>query len=127
MPDLLVALPLMFIADRPNILWIFAVIYGFGLGADFMLIPLMAAQLFGPNSLARVMGILLPVDSIGLTVFPFVLGVMHGQLANYWRAHHVPHQRLEVPAVPGMGVDPVVDGEAAPSPRQEQLDAVLAQ
>jgi MFS family permease len=82
---LLVALPLplLFIADRPNIPWIFAIVYGFGLGADFMLIPLMAAELFGPNSLARVMGVLLPVDSIGLTVFPFVLGLMHDQLGNY--------------------------------------------
>jgi MFS family permease len=82
---LLVALPLplLFVADRPYVPWIFAMIYGFGLGADFMMIPLMAAELFGANSLARVMGVLLPVDSIGLTVFPFVLGVMHDQLGNY--------------------------------------------
>ncbi|MCY3639406.1 MAG: hypothetical protein OXH37_00120, partial [Gammaproteobacteria bacterium] len=76
-------LPMLFFADQPGIPWIFAMIYGFGLGADFMMIPLMAAELFGANSLARVMGIILPVDSIGLTLFPFVLGVMHDQLGNY--------------------------------------------
>jgi len=43
------------------------------------------------------------------------------------RAHHVPHQRLEVPSVPGMGEDPVVDGEAAPPPRQQVPDPLLAQ
>ena len=76
-------LPLLYIADQPGIPWIFAMIYGFGLGADFMMIPLMAAEIFGANSLARVMGIILPVDSIGLTAFPFILGVMHDQLGNY--------------------------------------------
>jgi hypothetical protein len=43
------------------------------------------------------------------------------------RAHHVPHQRLEVAPVPGMRMDPVVDGEAASSPRHQQLDPLLAQ
>ena len=76
-------LPMLFFADHTGIPWIFAMIYGFGLGADFMMIPLMAAELFGANSLARVMGIILPVYSIGLTLFPFVLGVMHDQLGNY--------------------------------------------
>ena len=82
---LLVALPLpmLLMVERPAVPWVFAMVYGFGLGADFMLIPLMAAELFGANSLARVMGILLPVDSIGLTIFPFVLGVMHDHLGNY--------------------------------------------
>ena len=43
----------------------------------------MAAQTFGPNSLARAMGIMLPVDSIGQTCFPFVLGLMHDRFENY--------------------------------------------
>ncbi len=42
-------------------------------------------------------------------------------------AHHVAGQRLKTPAVPGGHIDPVVDGEAASPPRQQQLDPLLAQ
>lgn len=76
-------IPLLYIIDQPWMPFLFAVAFGLGLGADFMLIPLMAAELFGPNSLARVMGIILPVDSVGQTVFPFLLGFMYDQAGNY--------------------------------------------
>jgi MFS family permease len=48
-----------------------------------MLIPLMAAQLFGPNSLARAMGLILPADSVGQTSFPFLLGFLHDRYGDY--------------------------------------------
>jgi nitrate/nitrite transporter NarK len=48
-----------------------------------MMVPLMVAQLFGPNSLARAMGILLPLGSIGQTCCPFLLGVMRDHQRNY--------------------------------------------
>ncbi|WP_321476896.1 MFS transporter [uncultured Paludibaculum sp.] len=76
-------LPLLFVIEQPGAPELFAVLFGFGLGADFMLIPLMAAQLFGANSLARVMGIVLPVDSIAQTCFPFLLGLMRDRLGDY--------------------------------------------
>jgi hypothetical protein len=37
------------------------------------------------------------------------------------------HQRLEVPSVLGMRIDPVVHGEATSAPRQQELDPLLAQ
>lgn len=76
-------IPLLYAIDQPSMPFLFAVAFGFGLGADFMLIPLMAAELFGPNSLARVMGVILPVDSVGQTIFPFLLGYMYDQAGNY--------------------------------------------
>lgn len=76
-------IPLLYIVDQPSIPFLFAIAFGFGLGADFMLIPLMAAEVFGANSLARVMGIILPVDSVGQTVFPFLLGYMYDRAGNY--------------------------------------------
>ena len=76
-------IPLLYIVDQPSIPFLFAVAFGFGLGADFMLIPLMAAEVFGANSLARVMGIILPVDSVGQTVFPFLLGYLYDRAGNY--------------------------------------------
>jgi nitrate/nitrite transporter NarK len=77
------SIPLLFIVDRPGVAPAFALLFGFGLGADYMMIPLMAAQLFGPNSLARAMGIILPVGSIGQTCCPFLLGVLRDHQRNY--------------------------------------------
>jgi MFS family permease len=76
-------LPLLFIIARPGLPLLFALAFGFGLGACYMLIPLMAAQMFGPNSLARVMGIILPADSIGQTCFPFLIGILRDSFGNY--------------------------------------------
>lgn len=76
-------IPLLAIIDQPGVATLFAIVFGFGLGADYMLIPLMAAELFGPNSLARVMGIVLPADSLGQTCFPFLLGLLHDRFGNY--------------------------------------------
>ena len=47
-------------------------------------------------------------------------------LQTHRRAHHVPHQRLEIPPVPRMRKDPVVHGEAATPPRQEKIDPLVA-
>jgi hypothetical protein len=41
-------------------------------------------------------------------------------------AHHVAHEGLELAPVAGMDEDPVVHGEAASPPRQEQIDPLLA-
>jgi MFS family permease len=72
-------IPLLFVIARTGSPQLF----GCGLGADYMLIPLMAAQIFGPNSLARAMGVILLLDSIGQTCFPFLLGVLHDRFGNY--------------------------------------------
>ncbi len=67
-------------------LYAFAVLFGFGMGADYMLIPLMAAEQFGVNSLARAMAIILPVNTIGQTWFPYFVSVLREQFGNYTTA-----------------------------------------
>jgi MFS family permease len=71
------------LAVHPNsysMLYIFAILFGFGMGADYMLIPLMAADQFGVNSLARAMAVILPVNTIGQTWFPYFVSIIkeHG-------------------------------------------------
>jgi MFS family permease len=77
------SIPVLFWIDRAGASEVFAVIFGFGLGADYMLIPLLTAELFGKESLARVMGIILPVDSLAQTCFPFALGLLRDRLGAY--------------------------------------------
>jgi MFS family permease len=61
----------------------FAVLFGFGMGADYMLIPLMAAEQFGVNSLARAMAIILPVNTIGQTWFPYFVSILRERFGSY--------------------------------------------
>jgi MFS family permease len=48
-----------------------------------MLIPLMAAEQFGVNTLARAMAIILPVNTIGQTWFPYFVSVLRDRAGNY--------------------------------------------
>ncbi len=53
------AIPLLLVPDFPGRIYIFVVIFGIGLGGDYMIIPLMAGDLFGIKALGRTMGIIL--------------------------------------------------------------------
>jgi MFS family permease len=67
----------------PDNLYLFAVLFGFGLGADYMLIPLMAAEQFGVNTLARAMAIILPTDTIGQTWCPYLVSFIQESTGSY--------------------------------------------
>jgi len=80
-----VTIPIL-LAVRPSqemTIYIFAVLFGFGMGADYMLIPLMAADQFGVNSLARAMAVILPVNTIGQTWFPYFVSILRESFGNY--------------------------------------------
>ena len=78
-------IPLLLMVRPSNETWlyVFGVLFGFGMGADYMLIPLMAADRFGVNSLARAMAIILPVNTIGQTWFPYFVALLRDNFGNY--------------------------------------------
>jgi MFS family permease len=67
----------------PSTPWLFAVLFGFAMGADYMLIPLMAAEQFGVNSLARAMAIILPANTLSQTWFPYLTSVMQKHFGSF--------------------------------------------
>ncbi len=69
--------------DRPTSLYLFAIVFGFAMGADYMLIPLMAAEQFGINSLARAMAIILPANTIGQTWCPYLVSALRENSGAY--------------------------------------------
>jgi sugar phosphate permease len=71
------AIPLLLLPDFPGRIYIFAVIFGIGLGGDYMIIPLMAADLFGIRALGRTMGIILVADGIAESLFPMLIGHLY--------------------------------------------------
>ncbi len=62
---------------------VFAIVFGFAMGADYMLIPLMAAEQFGVNSLARAMAIILPANTIGQTWCPYLVSFLRQHFGSY--------------------------------------------
>lgn len=69
--------------EQPEYMYLFAILFGFGMGADYMLIPLMAAEQFGVTSLARAMGIILPADTLGQAWAPYTIGWLHDKFGSY--------------------------------------------
>jgi MFS family permease len=64
-------------------LYVFAIVFGFAMGADYMLIPLIAAEQFGVNTLARAMAIILPVNTIGQTWCPELISILRHHYGSY--------------------------------------------
>jgi sugar phosphate permease len=73
------AIPLLLLPDFPGRVYLFAIIFGIGLGGDYMIIPLMAADLFGLRALGRTMGIVLVADGIAESLFPMLVGHMYNE------------------------------------------------
>jgi MFS family permease len=71
------SIPLLLVPDFPGRLYIFAVIFGIGLGGDYMIIPLMAGDLFGIKTLGRVMGIILVADGLAESLSPMMVGALY--------------------------------------------------
>jgi len=77
------AITLFLMPDFSGKIYVFAVIYGIGLGGDYMIIPLMAGDLFGVKALGRTMGIILVADGIAESLLPMGVGATYDATGNY--------------------------------------------
>ena len=78
-----ISIVLLYYASTPGVIYLFAFIFGIGLGGDYMIIPLMAAQLFGVKVMGRVMGLVLTVDGIGEALSPMLAGAIRDHTGSY--------------------------------------------
>jgi sugar phosphate permease len=77
------AIPLLFFASSRGAMGLFAVIFGIGLGGEYLIIPLMAAELFGVRVLGRVMGIIVTADGVAEAVSPMFVGYLRDVTGSY--------------------------------------------
>ena len=77
------AIPPLFYAPTPATLKVFAFVFGIGLGGDYMIIPLMAAELYGVAIMGRVMGIVLTADSVAESVVPMIVAGLRDSTGSY--------------------------------------------
>jgi len=77
------AIPLLLLPGARGAIYLFAVVFGLGLGGEYMVIPLMAGELFGVRVLGRTMGVILTGDGIAEATAPWVVGRMHDATGSY--------------------------------------------
>ena len=77
------SIPMLVYAPSPATLKICAFLFGIGLGGDYMIIPLMAAELYGVAILGRVMGIVLTADSVSESLVPMLVASMRDASGSY--------------------------------------------
>ena len=65
------------------ILWTFALVFGFSMGADYMLIPLVTAECFGTTSLGKLLALVIMGYSIGQWAGPWFVGELFDARHSY--------------------------------------------
>lgn len=76
-------IPLLFLARRPAALWGFAVAFGFAMGADYMLIPLVTAECFGVSALGKLLALIIMGYSVGQWAGPVLAGRIFDATRSY--------------------------------------------
>jgi MFS family permease len=77
------SISLLFLSSHPLAVWTFALVFGFALGADYMLIPLLTAECFGLSILGRVLSLIISGYSVGQWVAPWVAGRIFDAYHSY--------------------------------------------
>jgi MFS family permease len=78
-----VSIPPLALSATPAMLRLFAFLFGIGLGGDYMLIPLMAAELFGVRVMGRLLGIIITADGIAEAVVPMGIAALRDRTGTY--------------------------------------------
>jgi MFS family permease len=77
------AIPLLYLHQTHAALYFFAAIFGIGLGGDYMIIPLMTAELFGVEVLGRLMGVILTASGVAEATSPWMVGHLRDVSGSY--------------------------------------------
>jgi MFS family permease len=77
------AIPLLFATGFTGTMYVFAVVFGIALGGDYMIIPLMAAEIFGVRLLGRLMGVIITADGVAEAVSPWIVGRLRDASGSY--------------------------------------------
>jgi MFS family permease len=78
-----VAIPILFLLRAPGAIYLFAAIFGVALGGDYMIVPLMTAEIFGLRMLGRLMGVILTADGVAEALSPWFLGRLRDARGSY--------------------------------------------
>jgi MFS family permease len=76
-------IPILHFAQQPVAAWSFALAFGFAMGADYMLIPLVTAECFGTASLGKLLALIIMGYSLGQWGAPWITGKIFDAYHGY--------------------------------------------
>lgn len=76
-------IPLLFLGGNRLLLFVAAAIFGIGLGGDYMIVPLMTAEIFGVEILGRLLGVIIVVGGIAEAAAPWAVGRLRDVTGTY--------------------------------------------
>jgi MFS family permease len=77
-------IPLLFLGTTRPVLYISAAVFGIGLGGDYMIIPLMTAEIFGVEILGRLLGVILTAGGVADAAAPWLIGRLRDTTGSYF-------------------------------------------
>ena len=77
------SIPLLYFAHKPIAAFAFAITFGFSMGADYMLIPLVTADRFGLAALGKLLALIIMGYTIGQWVAPWMAGKIFDTYHSY--------------------------------------------
>jgi sugar phosphate permease len=77
------AIPILFVGQSRAAVYVFALIFGIGLGGDYLIVPLVAAEIFGIRRLGILLGVILTVSGIAEAVSPWLVGHLRDTTGSY--------------------------------------------
>lgn len=79
-------IPLQFFGTTRLMFYFSAAIFGLGLGGDYMIIPLMTAEIFGIEILGRLLGVILTAGGIAEAAAPWLIGRLRDATGSYFES-----------------------------------------
>jgi len=76
-------IPLLFLSQNPMAFYISAAVFGVGLGGDYMIVPLMTAEIFGMKLLGRLLGVMLTAAGVAEGLSPWFMGRLRDSTGSY--------------------------------------------
>jgi MFS family permease len=92
-----VSIFLLGMAHQPVAVWTFALFFGFSMGADYMLTPLVTAECFGTASLGKLLAVIVGVNSLGQWGAPWIAG----RVFDAWRSYELSWRIMAVAGLLG--------------------------
>jgi MFS family permease len=76
-------IPFIFLARQSLVIAAAAALFGIGLGGDYLILPLMTAEIFGLSILGRLMGVILTAGGVAEAVSPWLIGRLRDATGSY--------------------------------------------
>ena len=77
------AIPFLFFGRTQSAIYVFAAVFGIGLGGDYMIVPLMTAEIFGVRILGRLLGVIVMAGGVSEAMSPWLISRLRDVTGNY--------------------------------------------